>query len=139
MLRFLPHFDQACAQELFKQRYQVAVATFGLDIVFLQQNLTNIRNPARCLQQLPNVRSNWVKSIVNAISHIEDGRFGAKTAGDLVLCHRDNRLLRKIHLLRVQRDYHPPLADFPPRHFNDLSSSEQSENGSTSCLVPLRI
>src|SRR5438309_10540727 len=128
ILSLLPHFNQTCAQEIFKQRYKVAVATFRLDIVFLQQNLTNVRYPARCLQQAPNLRSDWVQSVINAIFHIEDGRFGPKTAGDLVLCHRNNRSLRKIHLLRVQSG-HPKIYTWLPlqRHFNELSMSEQIE------------
>jgi hypothetical protein len=134
ILTFFPDLNQTCAQKLFKQRYKVAVATFRLDIVFLQQNITNLRNPARHLQQVPNVRSNWVQSVINAIFHIEDGRFCPKSAGDLILGDRNDRLLRKTHFLRFKGLIPGLFVVAPQRDFNGLSTSEQIENDRPSCL-----
>lgn len=95
----LSHFDQTRSQEIFEQGQQVALAPLGFDIIFLQQNLVDIGNLTRRLQQFPNLGADGVESIVNAVFHIQDGRFRAEITRHLVLCDRDYGLPRKAHSL----------------------------------------
>jgi hypothetical protein len=99
----LSHFNQPSTEKIFEERQQIALASFRFDVIFLQQNLVNIRDLARRMQQFPYLRSDWVKSVVNAPFRVQDSCFRTKTTRHLVLCDGDYGFPGKAHYSSLWR------------------------------------
>ena len=91
---------QAVSMEIAEQLQQVAAASFGFDIVALEDRVANLDHPARLRNQAPYGGAYRIESEIGAAFEIENGGFALEIAGNLVSgcdyyrCGRDWRFHR---------------------------------------------
>src|SRR5208282_741591 len=79
------HLDQSLASHSFEQFEKVALARFRIDVILLHHGIAKLPNALWLLQEVPHGRAHRVHPVVDAVLHIQDGRFVSKGAEYLVL------------------------------------------------------
>jgi hypothetical protein len=118
------HLDQSFASHFLEQFEQVALALFRINVILLHHGIAKLPDSLWLLQKVPHGRANRVHSIVDAVLHVQDGCFVAKSAEHLVLGRDYDRMDGNcgIHL-----ELEPSCRVDPPAEYN-LSFCETWES-----------
>src|SRR5208282_2290810 len=79
------HLDQSFASHSLEQLEQIALALFRIDVILLHHGIAKLPNTLWLLQKVPHGRAHRVHPVVDAVLHIQDGRFVPKGAEYLIL------------------------------------------------------
>ena len=75
---------QAVGMEVAEQLQQVAAASFGFDVVTLEDRVANLDHPARLRNQAPYGGAYRIESEIGAALEVENCGFALEIAGNLI-------------------------------------------------------